>query len=289
MAGFRAGRIAIETQDRDGLSRRDIVASREIGLFQIAKKRPHRLRRQRNRIASTHESSLGRGRDRRDPADWDVWKRFVIKPRLIWGHAATRTSAEMTNAAAKIDAENATTPVRELEKRAAELVNPDSGLANDYLNVFNELVMLVEQLPVMPELIDDILAWRPISYKDYFAKSMLPGRQQALDNYERLSPDVRREFEGIVADLDRCATGSVAAIRLALRRKDPDPTPLANLCAKASAAMHGILTRATNLVNHGASKAAENAQLRADRLLAVRIQALRDVKDFANRRRPSQD
>ncbi len=191
----------------------------------------------------------------------------------------------MTNAAMKIDPDNDA----DLERRAAALVNPQSGLANDYLNVFNELVMLVEQLPMMPDLIDDILAWRPISYKDYFAKSNLPGRQVALDNYEKMSADLRQEFEAVVADLDRCATGSVAAIRLNLRRQGQDPEILAGLCAKAGAAMHGILARASNIVDHGASLAAENAQLRADRLLAVRIQALRDVKDFQDRPRPAQD
>ena len=47
--------------------------------------------------------------------------------------------------------------------------------------------------------------------------------------------------------------------------------------------MHEVLTRATNLVNYGISRAEEDAQLRADRLLAVRIQALRDVKNFRDR------
>jgi hypothetical protein len=140
----------------------------------------------------------------------------------------------------------------------------------------------------MPDLIDDIVAWRPISYKDYFAKSTLPGRQVALENYERLSAELRHEFEAVVADLDRCATGSVAAIRINVRRQSQDPDILAALCAKAGASMHAILARATDIVNHGASLAAENAQMRADRLLAVRIQALRDVKDFQNRPRLAQ-
>jgi hypothetical protein len=194
----------------------------------------------------------------------------------------------MINAAMKLDAQ-ADAADRELERRAAALVNPESGLANDYLNVFNELVMLVEQLPMMPDLIDDISAWRPISYKDYFAKSTLPGKQAALENYERMSADLREEFESVVADLDRCATGSVAAIRINLRRKTEDPEILAALCEKASTSMHAILARATAIVNHGASLLAENEQLRADRLLAVRIQALRDIKDFQDRPRAGQD
>jgi hypothetical protein len=193
----------------------------------------------------------------------------------------------MTILAMNHDAEDPFATDGDLERRAAALVNPESGLANDYLNVFNELLMLVEQLPMMPDLIDDIVAWRPISYKDYFVKSTLPGRQTALENYEKLAADLREEFEAVVADLDRCATGCVAAIRINIRRKNKDPEVLAALCAKAATAMHAILARATDIVNNGQSVAAENAQLRADRLLAIRIQALRDIKDFQDRPRPS--
>ncbi len=73
-----------------------------------------------------------------------------------------------------------------LQARAEAIVNPASGLANDYLNLFNEIVMLIEQLPQMPELIDDILRWRPVSYQSYFANSVLPGRASAQAEAEPL-------------------------------------------------------------------------------------------------------
>jgi hypothetical protein len=171
-----------------------------------------------------------------------------------------------------------------LEDRARALCNPQSGLASDYLNVFNELVMLVEQLPDIPEVIDDIAAWRPISYVDYFGGSNLPGRAAALASYQRAPGGLRAAFEAVVADLDRCATGCVAAIRLRVRRGGNEADgELAALCAKSAAAMHALLRKATDLVDHGEAQAEESAQNRADRLLAVRIQALRDVKAFRDR------
>jgi len=188
----------------------------------------------------------------------------------------------MTFAAEKIDAEAHLADADGLESRAAALVNPASGLANDYLNVFNELVMLVEHLPMMPDLIKDVLAWRPISYEDYFRKSSLPGKKAALENFERLPSDLRREFEEVVAELDLCATGTVAAIRLQLRRRADDVEGLSSLCAKGASAMHGILKRATGIVNTGVptpAELAELAQSRADRLMAVREHAQRDVQN----------
>lgn len=152
------------------------------------------------------------------------------------------------------------------EKQAA-LVNPASGLANDYLNLFNEIVMLIEQLPMMPELIDDILAWHPVSYNQYFTQSHLPERQIALANYAALDASFRAKFEAIVAELDSKAVGSVAAIRRHLKAAQSDKNVLADMCEKAGENLRKTLTRATSLVNHGTRRSGETAQNRANRLL----------------------
>ncbi|MBY6241597.1 hypothetical protein [Methylosinus sp. Sm6] len=132
------------------------------------------------------------------------------------------------------------------------LVNPVSGLANDYLNLFNELVMMLEQLPQMPELIDDLLAWRPETYRDYFERSQLSGRLNALAAYERLDPIFRRRFEAYVAELDTIAVASVAAVRLHYRHGAPqDLSRVAGTCARAGEKMRAILTRCSRLVNYG--------------------------------------
>ena len=172
---------------------------------------------------------------------------------------------------------------RDVNSRAGMLVNPVSGLANDYLNHFNEVVMIIEQLPAMSDLIDDLLAWRPISYDDYFAVSNLPGRDAVRDAYERLDIAFRRQFEDVVAELDRLATGSVVALRLHFRSPARDDhEKLQQLCDKSAAALRKVLAKATNIVDTGAAAADEHAQRRADQLLAVRINALRDIEAFVN-------
>lgn len=154
-----------------------------------------------------------------------------------------------------------------LQSRAEAIVNPASGLANDYLNLFNEIVMLIEHLPVMPELIDDILRWRPVSYQSYFAKSVLPGRASALEAYASLDAGFRRDFEAVVADLDRRAVGAVAAIRRQHKAGSITSSTTAELCTRAGDAMREVLLKATELVNHGTRVARESEQERADRLL----------------------
>lgn len=154
------------------------------------------------------------------------------------------------------------------QKRAEAIVNPASGLANDYLNLFNEIVMLIEQLPAMPELIDDILQWRPVTYQDYFDNSILPGRASALEAYGALDASFRRDFEAVVADLDRRAVGAVVAIRRQYKMHGGCASPaMAEICARAGEALREILLKATDLVNHGTRIARESEQERADRLL----------------------
>ena len=133
----------------------------------------------------------------------------------------------------------------------AHFVNPASGLANDYLNLFNEVVMIIEQLPDMPELFEELLAWRPVTYQDYFEKSALASRGKALDNYARLDPGFRKEFETLVAELDRVAVGSVVALRRIYKKAETaQPGELEDACARHGVSLRALLERAAHLVVH---------------------------------------
>jgi hypothetical protein len=156
-------------------------------------------------------------------------------------------------------------------ERAAALVNPASGLANDYLNLFNEIVMLIEQLPTMPDLVQDILDWHPVSYEDYFSSSSLPERHLALEAYAALDEQFRISFEAMVAELDQKAVGAVAAIRRLYKANGEVDQSLADICARASENLRKTLLKATALVNHGTRRPRETPQHRVDRLLIVNV------------------
>ncbi len=172
------------------------------------------------------------------------------------------------NAAGNFGERAAAAPDRAGQLRAEAIVNPASGLANDYLNLFNEIVMMIEQLPTMPELIDDILRWRPVGYQEYFANSILPGRASALDAYSALDASFRRDFEGVVADLDHRAVGALVAIRRQHKMHGGcTSTAMQEICTRAGDALREVLLKATDLVNHGTHVPRESQQERADRLL----------------------
>ena len=111
---------------------------------------------------------------------------------------------------------------------------PGSSLAGTYLNQFNQMVKLIEQLPGTPELIGDLLNWQPTSYQDYFAASAMPGRASATDVYASLNRCVRQNFEGVVDDLDRKALGALAAIRRHHKTHgEARPDLITDICARA--------------------------------------------------------
>ena len=79
-------------------------------------------------------------------------------------------------------------PPIDAERLAQANINPVTRLATDYLNHFNEAIMLLEMLPTVPEFAADILTWRPLSYKEYFAASHFKERELAIEAYEVAEP-----------------------------------------------------------------------------------------------------
>jgi hypothetical protein len=127
----------------------------------------------------------------------------------------------------------------------------ESGLAGAYLNQFNEMVNLIEQLPDTPELIGDILKWRPTTYQDYFNASAMPGRVSAADVYASLNRCVRQSFEGVVDDLDCKALGAVAVIRRHYKTHgEARPDIMTGICARAGTHLREVLGKANDLVSH---------------------------------------
>jgi hypothetical protein len=105
----------------------------------------------------------------------------------------------------------------EEEARAAQLqaanINPRTGLATDYLNHFNEAIMLLEMIPDMPECAEEFLEWQPRSYREHFAASNFRARELAIAAYDSANPDIRTEFDNITGAITSILTAVSAAMR----------------------------------------------------------------------------
>ena len=103
--------------------------------------------------------------------------------------------------------------------RAAN-INPRTGLATDYLNHFNEAIMLLEMIPDMPECVEEFLGWQPRSYREHFAASNFRARELAIEAYNTANSDTRTEFDNITGAM----TSILIAVSQAMRDVHHDQT-----------------------------------------------------------------
>lgn len=123
-------------------------------------------------------------------------------------------------------------------------INPETGLATDYLNHFNEAIMLLEMLTVCPECRDEFLAWRPKSYREHFVASRFTGRDLAIAAYDAADPDLRCCLDTLAGTM----TAVLEATRAAMH-SDMPPEAASALADKAAAWLRPLVARAGALIN----------------------------------------
>ena len=139
------------------------------------------------------------------------------------------------------------------EARAAVLraanINPRTGLATDYLNHFNEAIMLLEMVPDMPECAEDFLTWSPLSYAEHFWASNFKARDLAIEAYEMADPKIRTEFDKVANTM----TSILTAVGSAMREARQDKTR-ATLAEQATGWVKPLVALAGGIIN-GATEA----------------------------------
>src|ERR1700750_3298920 len=89
----------------------------------------------------------------------------------------------------------ASRPAIDPARLAAANINPQTGLATDYLNHFNEAVMLLDLLPQTPECIIELIGWEPLSDEKHCAPSHLKDRALAIAAYAAAEPRARLRLD----------------------------------------------------------------------------------------------
>src|SRR5262245_58105229 len=93
-------------------------------------------------------------------------------------------------------------------------INPATGLASDYLNHFNEAIMRLEILSSMPECVDDLVEWEPMSYREHFLTSSQKHRELVLAAYGQAEPEARRQLDEIVELMNATLIATRSALEL---------------------------------------------------------------------------
>jgi hypothetical protein len=155
-------------------------------------------------------------------------------------------------------ADRPTESARTAALRAAN-INPKNGLATDYLNHFNEAIMLLEMIPAMPECAGDFLSWQPLTYAEHFVASNFKGRDLAVAAYNEARDDVRVPFDEICDTM----TSILMAIRDAVETSNQDVTKM-RLAENAVGWLKPLVAKAGGIINGISGSEADDAQPQSD-------------------------
>ncbi len=102
-------------------------------------------------------------------------------------------------------------------------INQQTLLATDYLNHFNEIIMLIEMIPDLPEILDEAKAWMPKSYREHFRDSGFSDRELAIEAYEHAPEKYKVPFEQVIEALNRSIEAGLHRIERAVEAQDAEP------------------------------------------------------------------
>ncbi|WP_031231232.1 hypothetical protein [Asticcacaulis sp. YBE204] len=99
-------------------------------------------------------------------------------------------------------------------------VNPTTGLATDYLNLFNEAIMLFEMGLDMPDMAEELMEWHRRGYVEHFEQSGFEQKDVVIAAYNQAPVAARQAFDQACTDaLD--VFESAIAILLSSNVEDP--------------------------------------------------------------------
>jgi hypothetical protein len=135
-------------------------------------------------------------------------------------------------------------PALDPARLAAANINPKTGLASDYLNHFNEAIMLLDLLPHTPECIVELIGWEPLSYEEHFAASHFKDKELALAAYACAEPVARVRLDELADTMNALL---VATCETFQRRSSLDSANA--LAAETAARLKPLVARAGAVIN----------------------------------------
>ena len=123
-------------------------------------------------------------------------------------------------------------------------INPVTLLATDYLNHYNEAIMLLEMIPSAPECKEDLLTWRPLSYCSHFAQSHFKHRDLAIAAYEVADAKYRNAIDQLARHMSMILLATCDAMR-----NDLSPHTLCVLAETTARWLKPLVARAGAVIN----------------------------------------
>jgi hypothetical protein len=82
-------------------------------------------------------------------------------------------------------------------------INPLTWMSTDFLNQYNEIAMMLENIDAWPEGLLDLKEWQPLAYEDHFARSGLADSDLVITAFQHAPHGPRKRFELLVGETNR--------------------------------------------------------------------------------------
>ncbi len=136
-------------------------------------------------------------------------------------------------------------------------INEETMLATDYLNHFNEIIMLLDMVPMMPECLDDAKTWAPKTYQAHFRDSVFTDKELAILAYENAPLRFREPFDDTVAKMNGLVAEGLSAIEQAIATGEPGRIELA--VTEVSRKLQAYIDRCSAIIHGHTSKLDQSA------------------------------
>ncbi len=181
----------------------------------------------------------------------------VMAPNSSVKSGSSGSDEKIAGEAAGVDAES-------LRERLKDTnINAQTFLATDYLNHFNEIVMILDLIPDMPDCFEDAREWQPKTYRQHFEDSNVADKDLAVVAYEHAPQIYRDPFDTTVRHMNTLVLGGIERIGAALEAGDDER--LGNEVGMTSRALQRLVDVASAII-HGSTDTLEQADI--DSLLA---------------------
>lgn len=140
------------------------------------------------------------------------------------------------------------------ERIVGKSISPITYLATDYLNHFNEVIMLLDIIVDMPDLIEELCEWRPKDYVTHFADSGLSDQDLIIEAYHAAMDVDRNTLHSITNEMEHIIGDTIKAVT-----KDTmqlDEISLIMLCSSTTEKLRERINLASGVINSGAASVA---------------------------------
>ncbi len=133
------------------------------------------------------------------------------------------------------------------QELAGTNINQKTFLATDYLNHFNEVIMLMDMLPDVPECIEDTRDWSPKTYEEHFRDSSFSEKELAIKAYHNAPQEFRAPLDALALRLNRKIADTLDQIEQLISAGDQAATAI--LLASASKDLRAMIKLASSIIN----------------------------------------